>query len=95
MCPLDRFDCDRLRDGNAGRTGQLRSFGGRRIFHGAIRDSVAIGALPLGAKTLGTNPRKSTKTGAGEEDIILAIAGVRFRPGAHLHADADGVLVER
>ena len=65
------------------------------VVHGAIRDSVAIGALPLGVKALGTNPRKSTKTGAGEEDVVLSIAGVRFRPGAHLYADADGVLVER
>ena len=65
------------------------------VVHGAIRDSVAIGALPLGVKALGTNPRKSAKTGAGEEGIVLTIAGVRFRPGACLYADADGILVER
>ena len=33
--------------------------------HGCIRDSVAIDALAIGIKALGTNPRKSSKTGAG------------------------------
>lgn len=65
------------------------------IVHGAIRDRVAIGALPLGVKALGSNPRKSAKTGAGEVDVPVEIAGVTFRPGAHVWADADGVLVER
>ena len=41
------------------------------IVNGAIRDSVAIAALPLGLKALGTNPVKSGKTGAGEADVRL------------------------
>lgn len=65
------------------------------IVNGAIRDRVAIGALPLGVKALGSNPRKSAKTGAGEVDVPLEIAGVVFRPGMHVWADADGILVER
>ncbi len=65
------------------------------IVHGAIRDRAAIGALDLGVKALGSNPRKSAKTGAGELDVPVEIAGVVFRPGAHVWADADGVLVER
>jgi regulator of ribonuclease activity A len=65
------------------------------IVHGAIRDRVAIGALPLGVKALGSNPRKSAKAGVGEVDVPVEIAGVVFRPGAHVWADADGVLVER
>lgn len=65
------------------------------VIHGAIRDSVAIGALPLGVKSLGTNPRKSAKTGDGEVDVTVTIGGVVFRPGARLYADEDGVLVER
>ena len=39
------------------------------IVNGAIRDSVAIDALPIGIKALGTNPRKSSKTGAGQVDV--------------------------
>ena len=65
------------------------------IVHGAIRDREAIGALPLGVKALGSNPRKSAKDGAGEVDVPVEIAGVTFRPGAHVWADADGELVER
>lgn len=65
------------------------------VIHGAIRDSVAIGSLPLGVKALGTNPRKSGKTGQGEVDATVEFGGVTFRPGARLYADEDGILVER
>ncbi|WP_279071267.1 ribonuclease E activity regulator RraA [Microbacterium lacticum] len=65
------------------------------IVHGAIRDRVAIGELPLGVKALGSNPRKSAKAGVGGVDVPVEIAGVVFRPGAHVWADADGILVER
>lgn len=65
------------------------------IVHGAVRDRVAIGELPLGVKALGSNPRKSAKDGAGEVDVVVEIAGVAFAPGKHVWADADGVLVER
>jgi regulator of ribonuclease activity A len=65
------------------------------IVHGAVRDRVAIGELDLGVKALGSNPRKSAKAGVGHVDEPVTIAGVTFRPGAHVWADADGVLVER
>ncbi|WP_454117519.1 ribonuclease E activity regulator RraA [Microbacterium lacticum] len=65
------------------------------IVHGAIRDREAIGQLPLGVKALGSNPRKSAKDGVGEVDAPVEIGGVIFRPGAHVWADADGILVER
>ncbi|GAA4478527.1 ribonuclease E activity regulator RraA [Microbacterium panaciterrae] len=65
------------------------------VVHGAIRDSAAIGRLPLGVKALGTNPRKSAKTGAGQVDVMLRFGDVEFCPGALLYADEDGVLVER
>ena len=63
------------------------------VVHGVVRDSVALAQLPLGVKALGTNPRKSTKTGAGERDVVVSFGGVAFRPGAHLYSDDDGVLV--
>jgi regulator of ribonuclease activity A len=65
------------------------------IVNGAIRDREAIGMLALGVKALGSNPRKSAKDGVGEVDVEVEIGGVVFRPGAHVWADADGVLVER
>lgn len=64
------------------------------IVNGAIRDRVAIGTLPIGVKALGSNPAKSTKTGAGETDVPVEIGGVTFRPGATVWADEDGILVE-
>lgn len=65
------------------------------IVHGAVRDRAALATLDLGVKALGSNPRKSAKAGVGEVDVAVTIAGVVFRPGAHVWADADGILVER
>lgn len=64
------------------------------VINGAIRDRVAISGIPIGIKALGTNPRKSSKTGAGEADAQLEFGGVTFRPGAMLYSDEDGILVE-
>jgi regulator of ribonuclease activity A len=61
--------------------------------HGAVRDSVALAGLDLGIKALGTNPRTSTKTGAGEIDVPVTFGGVTFCPGDILHADDDGVVL--
>ncbi|QTC91539.1 ribonuclease E activity regulator RraA [Brevundimonas goettingensis] len=63
------------------------------VVNGAIRDSVAIGALDLGLKALGTNPAKSRKTGAGEADISVTFGGVTFAPGQWLYSDEDGIVV--
>jgi regulator of ribonuclease activity A len=38
-------------------------------------------------------PRKSEKRGPGRHDVPVTFAGVTFRPGAWLYADADGVVV--
>lgn len=65
------------------------------IINGAVRDRKDLSQLPLGIKALGSNPRKSTKGGAGETDVPVTIDGVAFRPGAMVYADEDGILVER
>ena len=65
------------------------------IINGAVRDRIAIGALDLGVKALGSNPRKSSKTGAGTADVVVEIAGVVFTPGRTVYCDEDGILVER
>jgi regulator of ribonuclease activity A len=64
------------------------------VIHGAVRDSVALSALPIGIKALGTNPAKSGKTGAGQVDIALNIAGVTFMPGSTVFCDEDGIVVK-
>ncbi|MGG5173128.1 ribonuclease E activity regulator RraA [Pseudarthrobacter sp. J1738] len=64
------------------------------VINGAVRDREAIGELPLGVKALGSNPRKSSKTGAGEADVEIEIDGVTFRPGAMIFCDPDGILTD-
>jgi regulator of ribonuclease activity A len=63
------------------------------VLHGAVRDSAALSRLDLGVKALGTNPRKSAKTGAGAVDIPVTFGDVTFQPGDILHADDDGIVL--
>lgn len=63
------------------------------VINGAVRDVVALAGLDLGIKALGSNPRKSAKTGAGERDVPVEFGGVTFRPGAFLYSDEDGIVV--
>jgi regulator of ribonuclease activity A len=65
------------------------------IINGAIRDREALARLPLGIKALGSNPKKSAKTGVGEVDVQLVIDRVRIQPGVMIYSDPDGILVER
>jgi regulator of ribonuclease activity A len=63
------------------------------VINGAVRDSVALNGLEIGIKALGTNPRKSGKTGAGEVDQPIEIGGVRLSPGRTVVSDEDGIVV--
>lgn len=63
------------------------------VVYGCIRDSEVIGQLDLGVKALATHPLKSIKRGEGQRDLPVRFAGVTFRPGAWLYADADGLIV--
>ncbi|MCG5433024.1 ribonuclease E activity regulator RraA [Mycobacterium sp. MYCO198283] len=63
------------------------------IVNGAVRDSAALRGVDLGIKALGTNPRKSTKTGDGERDVTVEIGGVAFVPGEIAYSDDDGIVV--
>ncbi|ALC05360.1 Putative regulator of ribonuclease activity [Corynebacterium deserti GIMN1.010] len=63
------------------------------IVNGAIRDSAVIGEMEFGCKALGTNPRKSTKTGSGERDVTVSFGGVDFISGQYVYADSDGIVV--
>jgi regulator of ribonuclease activity A len=65
------------------------------VISGAIRDREALADMPLGVKALGSNPRKSSKAGAGETDVDLLIDDVTIRPGVMIWCDPDGILVER
>lgn len=56
-------------------------------------DSAAIGAMPIGIKAINTNPRKSVKKGAGEQDLTVTFGGVTIAPGGVIYSDEDGILV--
>jgi regulator of ribonuclease activity A len=63
------------------------------IINGAIRDAAALSTLPIGIKALGTNPRKSNKTGDGQRDVAVEFGGVVFAPGEIAYSDDDGIVV--
>lgn len=63
------------------------------IVHGAVRDAAALRTIGVGIKALGTNPRKGTKTGAGERDVEVSFGGVTFVPGEVAYSDEDGIVV--
>ncbi|GEN07684.1 regulator of ribonuclease activity A [Myxococcus fulvus] len=62
------------------------------VVNGCIRDSEEVGRMALGVKALGTHPLKSFKRNEGQRDVEVRFAGVTFRPGHHLYADADGIV---
>jgi regulator of ribonuclease activity A len=63
------------------------------VVHGAVRDAAALRRIDIGIKALGTNPRTSTKTGAGERDVEISLGGVTFAPGEVAYSDDDGIVV--
>ena len=63
------------------------------IIHGCIRDSAELDQLNVGIRALGTMPLRSEKRGVGDRDVPVRFAGVTFRPGDHVYADEDGVVV--
>lgn len=62
------------------------------IVYGCIRDSAAIGALPLGVKALNVIPIKSNKKNVGEEKVTVHFAGIDFVPGQFVYCDEDGII---
>lgn len=63
------------------------------IINGAVRDAATLRTLDIGIKALGTNPRKSTKTGDGVRDAAVEFGGVVFVPGHTAYSDDDGIVV--
>jgi regulator of ribonuclease activity A len=63
------------------------------IVNGAVRDAATLHTLDIGIKALGTNPRKSSKTGEGQRDVTVEFGGVTFVPGQVAFSDDDGIVV--
>jgi regulator of ribonuclease activity A len=62
------------------------------VVNGCIRDAEEVGRTPIGVKALGTHPLKSGKRNEGQRDVEVRFAGVTFKPGHYLYADADGIV---
>ncbi len=79
--------------GNLGQLGVKNNWAGM-VVYGYIRDSEEIAAQDIGVKALGTHPRKSEKgLHSAHADKVVTFAGISFRSGAWLYADADGIVV--
>jgi regulator of ribonuclease activity A len=64
------------------------------VVYGYVRDSEELSQQQVGIKALGAHPRKSEKgLHSGHVDKVVNFAGVTFKPGAWLYADADGIVV--
>lgn len=63
------------------------------VINGAVRDAATLRTLDIGIKALGTNPRKSAKTGKGLRDAAVDFGGVVFVPGEIAYSDDDGIVV--
>jgi regulator of ribonuclease activity A len=64
------------------------------IVYGYVRDSGELAGQAVGIKALGLHPRKSEKgLHSAHADRAVMFAGVTFRPGEWLYADADGIVV--
>ncbi len=62
------------------------------IVNGCVRDVEALASIPFGVRALGSHPRKSGKQGLGTRDEPVTFAGVTFRSGGFVYADADGIV---
>jgi regulator of ribonuclease activity A len=63
------------------------------VVAGCIRDSAVLATLPIGVLALGVQPRRSDKHGQGVRDVLIEVLGARIRPGDHVYADEDGVVI--
>jgi regulator of ribonuclease activity A len=63
------------------------------IINGAVRDAATLRTLDIGIKALGTNPRKASKTGDGQRNVVVEFGGVLFAPGHIAYSDDDGIVI--
>ena len=73
--------------------------GGGSLRHALLGDLLAASAAENGWSGLVINgcvrdyPLKTEKRGEGQLNIPVSFAGVRFRPGQFLYADANGMVI--
>lgn len=74
-------------------TSALENGWGGLVIYGAVRDTAILQTLYFGIKALGSNPRKSAKSGAGDVDVPVGFGNITFTPGHYLYSDEDGIVV--
>ncbi|NGY06347.1 ribonuclease E activity regulator RraA [Solimonas terrae] len=79
--------------GNLGQLGVDNGWAGI-VVNGFIRDTDELAEQEIGIKALGAHPRKSEKgLHKGHRNRPVSFAGVNFKLGQWLYADADGIVV--
>ncbi|CCH88644.1 Regulator of ribonuclease activity A, inhibitor of RNAse E [Modestobacter italicus] len=63
------------------------------VVNGAVRDVAEMADQPVGVRALAVYPRRGAGGDRGREGGTCRFAGVTFREGEWLVADADGVVV--
>src|SRR5215207_4379358 len=59
------------------------------VINGAVRDVAVLTELPIGIKALGSNPRKSAKSGAGDREVVVAFGGTTFPPAPRVRSSVS------
>jgi regulator of ribonuclease activity A len=65
------------------------------VIDGAVRDVAELAATKVGVRALALVPIPTEKKNQGERDVAIQVQGVWIRPGDHLYADADGIVILR
>ncbi len=63
------------------------------VVHGAVRDVDELNEAEIAIRARALQPRRARKEGEGERDVSVQFSGVTIEPGAHIYADADGIIV--
>lgn len=61
--------------------------------NGSVCNVDAFAQLPIGIKSLETNPMRSLKDRSGRRGIPVPFGNAAFTPAAAVVSDSDGVLV--
>jgi regulator of ribonuclease activity A len=81
-----------LIDANAARLAAANGWAGL-IVYGCVRDSLALGDIPIGIRALHTHPHCPHHRGGGERDSVVTFSGVNYKTGHFVYADEDGIVV--
>lgn len=78
--------------GNLGKAAAKNGWAGI-VVYGAVRDSAELSLCDTGIRAMAAMPLPTEKRNEGQRDIAVQIEGAWIRPGDHLYADEDGIVV--